>query len=122
MNPQVLFERVSPLGNVPAVVEDDGRVVLATPKTLDRSDLQRGLAPQMTAPYCRHSGPYVTLDVAGLRVVWFEEGHGAALLDEEGMFAIIPPWSGMGGFDGYARDCIGEGPVARHAPCGLAPR
>jgi hypothetical protein len=49
-------------------------------------------------------------------VVWFEEGNGAALLDGDGILAIIPSWSGMGGFDGYSRQCVGEGPTAWALP------
>jgi hypothetical protein len=78
--------------------------------------MDRGQAPLMPAPFCRHAGPCGPLDADSLRVVWFEEGNGAALLDEQGILAIIPPWSGMGGFDGYARDCTGEGPVAWPLP------
>lgn len=40
-----------------------------------------------------------------VEVVWFEEGTGAALLERGEILAVIPPWSGMRGFHGYARDC-----------------
>jgi hypothetical protein len=43
-----------------------------------------------------------------LRIVWFEEGDGAALLEDDEPLAIIPPWNGSDGFDGYARDCTAE--------------
>ena len=45
-------------------------------------------------------------------VVWLPEGNGAALYEREEILALIPPWSGTNGFHGYARDNIGEGPVA----------
>lgn len=50
--------------------------------------------------------------MTSLRVVWLPEGNGAALFEADDILAIIPPWSGMSGFDGYARDNIGDGPVA----------
>ena len=40
------------------------------------------------------------------------EGNAAALYEGGVLLAIIPPWSGTNGFHGYARDSIGEGPVA----------
>jgi hypothetical protein len=40
--------------------------------------------------------------------VWFEEGDGAALLEGDEVLAVIPGWSGEGGFQGYARDCTGH--------------
>jgi len=45
-------------------------------------------------------------------VVWLPEGNGAALYERDEILAIIPPWSGTNGFHGYARDNIGQGPVA----------
>src|SRR5262249_38696152 len=40
------------------------------------------------------------------------EGNGAALYEGGELLAIILPWSGVNRFHGYARDSIGEGPVA----------
>jgi hypothetical protein len=60
-----------------------------------------------------------------LEIVWFEEGNGAALLEHrpqpEGgstpqTLAVIPPWSGMDGFHGYALECAADSPVCWPLP------
>jgi hypothetical protein len=51
------------------------------------------------------------LNPQDLRIVWFEEGEGAALLEHGEPVAVIPPWSGIDGFNGYARDCVSENPL-----------
>lgn len=48
------------------------------------------------------------LDPDRLRLVWFPEGDGVALLEGDEMLAAIPAWGGVNGFSGYARDCIGQ--------------
>jgi hypothetical protein len=49
------------------------------------------------------------LNPADLEIIWLEEGDGAALPEKGEIIAVIPCWSGMGGFFGYARDAKGEG-------------
>jgi hypothetical protein len=66
----------------------------------------------MPREYCRHPSGAAPLDPDKLRVIWLEEGNGAALVEGDEILAIIPPWSGEEGFHGYARDCSSESPFA----------
>ncbi len=134
---QILLEETSPFGNIVAYVEDDERVVylylqfqdlpeddpqrvkvcwirnrLRAPKQLDEAAMERGEAPLMPAAHCMDPSPGQPLDPQSLRIVWFEECDACALLERNKPLAIIPSWSGMGDFSGYARDCIGQGPFA----------
>src|SRR6185436_1514465 len=140
--PEIVLEQRSPLGNVSAVVEDDGRVVylylqyekppgdtapiracwirnrVAAPADVNPEEMKRGMPPLMPARYCRIPAASPPLDPRLLRFVWLEEGNGVALLEENELLAVVPPWSGMGGFDGYARDCREESPFAWPLPEG----
>jgi hypothetical protein len=130
----VIFEDVSPNGNVQAVVEDDGSTVYfylffpdakesdgikscwvqnrrPAPANLDKGSMQRGEPPLLPANYCRHADAQDAPRAERLRVVWFEEGNGAALLEGDEVLAVVPCWSGSNGFHGYARDCTAESPV-----------
>ena len=130
----VLFEEVGPNGNVQAVVESDEQVCFfylcgapetnfgmksvwvrnhtQAPDSLNAKSMKAGCPPQNPAPFCCHPDGLSPLSEEELHVVWLPEGNGAALLEGEEILAIIPPWSGANGFHGYARDGIGEGPVA----------
>jgi hypothetical protein len=130
---QCILEDVSPHGNIEASVMQDERVAFfylqgteetgfgfkacwvrnldKAPRSLDAQTMRRGDAPMLPAKHCKHPRGAAPLTPDRLRVVWFEEGNGAALFEGDEILAIIPPWSGYQGFDGYARDCIGEGPL-----------
>lgn len=83
------------------------------PETSDPSGLYRGSAPLMPAANTRHPQGRAPFDPAALRAVWFEEGDGVALLDGEGLLAIIPGWAEAdSGLPGYAREAIGRSPYA----------
>ncbi len=140
--PAVLLQEDSPLGNMQAVVEDDGEVVYfylnyknppggsqptracwvrnrKPPKpSIERERMQQGLPPNLPAEYCRRPVVTSALEADDLRVIWLEEGNGAVLCENDEILAIIPPWSGEGGFDGYARDCVGHSPIAWELPGG----
>lgn len=45
-------------------------------------------------------------------LVWFEEGDGVALIDADGLLAVIPGSGGRDGFNGYARYCRARTPLA----------
>jgi len=131
---ETLLEEVNPNGNVQAVVESDDDVcyfyLFAAPDTqfetksvwvcnrspapedLEIERLRSGSPSRNPARYCRHIGDRTAPAAADLRVVWLPEGNGAALYERDEVLAIIPPWSGTNGFHGYARNNIGEGPVA----------
>lgn len=127
---RMLIESESPNGNVTAFAEDDSRCVyfylqgapgtefgvrscwvrnlLKAPLELDVAGMRRGIAPLLPAKECRHPDGAVPLDSAKLEIVWFEEGDAAALLHAGEILAVIPAWSGVDGFEGYARDCSAQ--------------
>lgn len=132
---QVLLEQMSPNGNIAAIVENNGsnvylylygspetqfgirscwvRNLCPAPSELDRDSMaDRGVAPLLPAAYCSHPDGAPPPAPGSLSVVWFEQGDAAALLEDDQVLAIIPAWSGINGFDGYARDCIAESPIA----------
>jgi hypothetical protein len=130
---ELLIQDLSPNGNIEACVEQDPRVVYfylqgaaetefgvrscwvrnlqPAPATLDVDGMRTGAAPMLPAGYCAHPAGAAGFSGEDLRVVWFEEGDAAALLSGREVLAIIPSWSGSGGFHGYARDCTGESPL-----------
>lgn len=135
--PGIIFSDVSPLGNVSAQVEDDGRVVYfylaffqngqdepeemkacwvrnraPAPDSIDKDGVKEGLPPLMPRRSCRHPQGQPALNADDLRVIWFEEGGGAALVESNQILAVIPQWSGYEGFRGFARDCTGESAIA----------
>jgi hypothetical protein len=71
-----------------------------------------GRAPLMPRAHCRHPAGAGRLDPATLRLLWLPEGDSVALLDAAGPLAAVVPWSGKGGFPGYAREAIDRGPFA----------
>ena len=133
-NSEILAEAMSPNGNMMAIVQATPQSVhfylnarpdtnfgmravwvrnlAAAPAGFDKEQLQRGEPPMMPAATCAHPHGAPPLDREKLRVVWFEEGDSAALFEGDEMLAAIPPWSGMNGFHGYARDCTGQSPLA----------
>lgn len=130
---KTVLEELSPNGNIEALVDEDDRVVYfylrgapdtefgfrscwvrnlkAAPSALDVEGMRRGVPPMLPRNECSHPDGSSRLNPRELRIVWFEEGDAAALLEGESVLAVIPSWSGAGGFDGYARDCVGEGPL-----------
>lgn len=130
----VLLEDVGPNGNTQAVVEVDEEVCYfylfgaeetdfgmrsvwvrnhaQAPDALDVAHMREGIPPKNPKAHCRHPQGLPSLSKEQLRVAWLPEGNGAALYERDELLAIIPPWSGMNGFHGYARDSIGDGPVA----------
>lgn len=131
--PDIVMEETSPHGNLQAIVEQDDRVahlylrapedddfglktcwvrnVSKAPETLDVKGMQRGIPPMLPKEFCLHPQGREALDPDRLRLVWFPEGDGVALLEDDEMLAAIPAWGGTKGFSGYARDCKGESPL-----------
>jgi hypothetical protein len=128
--PDVLVETESPYQSRTLTVEYDGVTTAAylragaeplaatwianhrpAPAEPDLDRLRAGLAPEMPAARTRHPEGTGPLDRAALRVLWLEEGDGAALFDGAGLLAIIPGWSDIAtGMPGYSRDVIGQTP------------
>jgi hypothetical protein len=143
MESVVLLEDQSPHGNVTAVVEQDDRVTHfylfgeqgtdfgvrscwvrnlkpapADPRQL-KTDMEAGIAPMLPRDACSHPSGAPPLDPAMLRVVWLEEGDGAALFEGEELLAVILGWSRDRKLVSYARDCRELTPLA--SPLSAAP-
>lgn len=134
VDPIVLLEDPSPNGNGIAVVEQDDRMAFfylttevsgerttrtcwirnlkSAPDQLDVEAMRSGLPPMMPKAHCAHPNGAPALVGNDLRIVWSEEGDAAAVYELDELLAVIPCWSGTDGFDGYARDCVGDGPLA----------
>ncbi len=135
---QSLLFQPSPYGNLDAIVEHDGRAIyfylngpapfgmracwvanLQTgPLEFNQHDLQFGLAPLLPRVHCMDPNPSTIPDSDDLEIVWFEEGNGAALVSRDKLLAVIPPWSGLDGFHGYAANCASENMVCWPMPPG----
>ncbi|MGE0495010.1 MAG: suppressor of fused domain protein [Vulcanimicrobiota bacterium] len=92
------------------------RNLKAAPKTVALDG--RGRPPALPAECCGHPQGGAPIDPKSLSVVWFEEGDGVALFERDQLLAIIPGWSGIQGFAGYARDCIADSPLCWPLPEG----
>ena len=92
------------------------------PIVLNKADMTQGMAPMMPRNDCIDSDLHSLPNSSSLSIVWFEEGNGAALLEiddetkHQSTIAIIPPWSGIDGFFGYASNCAHESPLAWPMP------
>lgn len=126
----------SPYGNLDAIVEQDGRTVYfylqgspafgtracwvanlqSGPLEFSLADLQHGQPPLLPRVHCIDPRPTPLPDTESLQVVWFEAGDGAALLQNGQPVAVIPPWSGLDGFHGYARNCASENRICWPMP------
>ncbi|MEM7453141.1 MAG: suppressor of fused domain protein [Planctomycetota bacterium] len=140
---QTLLFQPSPFGNLDAIVESDGRTVyfylhepsgagrfgtracwvrnlIPGPYVLNEEDMKQGRTPMLPRTYCVHPGERPLPDPEQLEVIWFEEGNGAALVehgdDSEQILAVIPPWSGIDGFHGYALESAAESPLCWPLP------
>ena len=141
----IVFE-TSPYGNVDAIVEHDSRAVYfylnESPASRERSgrfgmracwvrnlqkgphvfnvdEMQEGIATMLPRHDCIDPELFRLPTAETLKIVWLEEGTGAALIEvsaensaddstkdgSENIIAIIPPWSGVDGFHGYASNC-----------------
>lgn len=133
----VVFE-TSPYGTVDAIVEHDDRAIYfylnenpasrsrsgrfgmracwvrnleLGPHVINVDEMQSGIATMLPRHDCVDPHLHRLPDATSLKVIWFEEGTGAALLEidpdtkAENVIAVIPPWSGVDGFHGYAANC-----------------
>lgn len=138
--PRRVFEDTSPNGNLMAIVEDDGRTLylylhgteesgfgvrscwvrnlVEAPETLGTTAMEQGRPPLLPRSFCAHPEGAPQPVAAGLRGVWLEEGDAVALFEADELLAVIPAWSGLDGFQGYARDCYAPSPLC--TPLGTA--
>lgn len=133
----VVFE-TSPYGTVDAIVEHDHRAIYfylnenpvsrsrsgrfgmracwvrnleLGPHVINVEEMQAGIATMLPRHDCVDPHLQRLPNADWLKVVWLEEGTGAALLEvdpdtnNETVVAVIPPWSGVDGFHGYAANC-----------------
>jgi hypothetical protein len=83
------------------------------PYHADLARLNAGRVPAMPSGRTKHPKGRPALDVRSLDVVWFEEGDGAALLEDGQPLCVIPGWSDTDrGVPGYSREAIGRSPFA----------
>ncbi len=130
---RVLLSEQSPGGNIEALVERHGdgiffslwggekssfgmktvwvRNLVPAPAELDETAIREGRPPLLPAEFCAHPEGAAPPVAGSLRFVWFEEGDAAALFESDQIVGIIPGWSGINGFAGYARDCIEQSPI-----------
>jgi hypothetical protein len=130
---QVLLSDTSPYGSRVLQVEgdhvttaaylrrSDGGTVAAAwianhqdaPLHADLARLNAGLVPAMPASRTKQPKGRPPLDARALEVIWFEEGDGAALLENGQPLCVLPGWSDMDrGVPGYSREAIGRTPFA----------
>ncbi|MBL6449376.1 suppressor of fused domain protein [Fulvivirga sp. 29W222] len=132
--PEVLLEEESPLCPIKAIVEQDDRVayfylwgadetsfgvkscwirnLTHAPDEPETKLINKGIPPMLPKQYCKFPDGQEKLKASDLSLVWLEEGDAAALFLKKEILAIIPSWSGLEGFTGYARDCKGNGYLA----------
>lgn len=67
--------------------------------------------PRMGAGGTRHPDGCPPLDPEA-HLVWFEEGDAVALVDGQGVLAVVPGWAGRDDFYGYARYARSRSPLA----------
>ncbi len=139
--PEVLVFERSPFGNVDAIVEHDGRSIyfylnginpggksgmgtracwlanlVTGPLAISVEELSQGIPPLMPRIHCDHPGGRELPHPDDLSFVWLEEGNGAAVYEKGEILGMLPPWSGVDGFHGYARHCIAQTEVAWPLP------
>ncbi|GGO70577.1 suppressor of fused domain protein [Nonomuraea cavernae] len=94
------------------------------PPVIDLARINSGRPPLMPRTGTTH--PEGRRPLGRLAALWFEEGDGVAVYEEDELLAVIPGWADMSrGMPGYARDAVGESPFAwalSEALEGLAPR
>ena len=144
---EVLVFENSPYGNLDAIVQQDGRAVYLYlsrqstgsdqdfvtracwvrnlqqgPYVLNEDEMRQGIAPMLPRTHCKSVQPGRLPQPDDLKIVWFEEGNGVALLERRDVreqfetLAVIPPWSGMDNFVGYAAECASESPLCWPLP------
>ncbi|MBX7058450.1 MAG: suppressor of fused domain protein [Leptospirales bacterium] len=126
--PTLLLEELSPYGTRAATLEDDGRSIylylspvddypgqtravwvrnlLPGPAETDSAAMREGRAPLLRSDAVNHPEGRDGLRGEDCDLVWFQEGSGVSLYFQGEPLAILPPWSGADGLQGYARDCL----------------
>ena len=82
------------------------------PDALTAENWPRGTAPMMPRSGVKHDLNGIDISPEGLKILWFETGDSALLMQKGNVLAVIPPWSGYKDFHGYARYAAGTQPYA----------
>jgi len=128
--PQIIVNQTNPYGSLRIVVAWDGATTTAylldepagslraalwlanhvpAPAVFTMDDMTTAHAPVMPAGATVHPQGREPLDPTALRVIWFEEGDGLALVEGGEAMAVIPGWADPeAGFPGYSRDAVGR--------------
>lgn len=75
------------------------------PNDWERDKMKEGTPPMMPKAFCNHPKGMPKFNKEDLKIVWFEEGDGVALLEKGEVVGIIPNWS-EGDNPSYSRDMI----------------
>ncbi len=88
------------------------------PYVINEDEMRAGIAPMLPRTHCKSNEPGQLPDADDLEIIWFEEGNGVALIERSSSktLAVIPPWSGIDGFLGYAAECASESPLCWPLP------
>ena len=127
-HPTVLLEEANPYKTRVAQLESDGRTVylylspvddlpgpthavwvrnlIAAPEKTDHEAMKQGIAPLQKKSACRHPQGAELPDPKELDLVWFPEGTGVSLYYQGRVEAIIPPYAGADGIQGYSREAL----------------
>jgi hypothetical protein len=87
------------------------RNLIRGPLVINKEEMKSGLPPMLPRTDCVSNDPGKLPLADELNIIWFEEGNGAGLTEtdaksgETKTIAVLPPWSGLEGFHGYALDC-----------------
>ncbi|RWR02129.1 hypothetical protein ED28_10895 [[Pantoea] beijingensis] len=69
------------------------RNLLPAPQQEDHDAMEQGIAPLLSAEYCRTLEAEPPLDPAGLQIIWEPGDDGAAVWYQGQLLAVIPGWS-----------------------------
>ncbi|MDG1874699.1 MAG: suppressor of fused domain protein [Mariniblastus sp.] len=143
--PEILIFETSPFGTLDAIVQHDGRAVYfylnqsrqssvdfgtracwvrnlqIGPLVINEDEMQQGIPPMLSRTHCVYREGQTLPDPEQLSIIWLEEGNGAALVETDvagkaKTLCLIPPWSGLEGFHGYALECAIESPLCWPMP------
>jgi len=92
------------------------------PMVVNEDEMKQGISPMLPRTLCVNRDGLPVPNPEQLKIIWLEEGNGAALIEETpdsgemNLLAMIPPWSGLEGFHGYASECAVESPLCWPMP------
>ena len=76
-----------------------------SPSNIEYAAMKQGMPSMLPTKFCSHPNGKPKLDPDNLKFVWFEEGDGVALLENDDLICIMPTWSDDIS-PSYSKDCI----------------